>query len=137
MNKITRVAAYGLIMNENKLLLCRLSAAVPQSVGQWTLPGGGLDFGEDPQDAVKREVHEETGLKVNVGPLLVVDSKHARFDEKRFHSIRILYQATVVGGELTYEQDGTTDKCEWFGKQALLDLKLVDLAMLGVRHAFE
>ena len=42
----------------------------------WTLPGGGLDHGEDPRDAVVREVHEETGLDVQVGETARVYSAH-------------------------------------------------------------
>jgi ADP-ribose pyrophosphatase YjhB (NUDIX family) len=63
---VTRVAAYGLLQRENKLLLCRLSQHVGLHPGHWTLPGGGLDFGEDPEQAVVREFAEETGLAINV-----------------------------------------------------------------------
>jgi len=59
-----RVSAYGLIVQENRMLLCRISPQVPAAAGMWTLPGGGIDFGEHPQDAVVREVREETGLDV-------------------------------------------------------------------------
>ena len=38
--------------------------------GMWTLPGGGLDHGEDPRAGVRREVYEETGLTVTPGRLL-------------------------------------------------------------------
>ena len=53
--QITRVAAYGLMLQDDSMMLCRISGAVPNYKGQWTLPGGGLDFGEDPADAVVRE----------------------------------------------------------------------------------
>ena len=42
--------------------------------GHWTLPGGGIDFGEDPEDAVVREFIEETGLTVKVRKLAGIDS---------------------------------------------------------------
>jgi len=60
----TRVSAYGLLRRDDQMLLCRLSERVGMNPGCWTLPGGGLDFGEDPEDAVVREFKEETGLLV-------------------------------------------------------------------------
>jgi ADP-ribose pyrophosphatase YjhB (NUDIX family) len=64
--RVTRVAAYGLLQRNSELLLCRLSQQVGINQGHWTLPGGGLDFGEDPEHAVVREFAEETGLAINV-----------------------------------------------------------------------
>ncbi|MEO1088763.1 MAG: NUDIX domain-containing protein, partial [Acidobacteriota bacterium] len=51
----TRLAAYAVIVEDNRLLLCRISPQIPAHAGKWTLPGGGLDFGETPEAAVVRE----------------------------------------------------------------------------------
>ena len=51
----TRVSAYGLVTDPDRILLCRVSKALPRWQGQWTLPGGGINFGEAPQDAMVRE----------------------------------------------------------------------------------
>jgi 8-oxo-dGTP diphosphatase len=134
---ITRVAAYGLLRADTTILLCRLSAAVQGFAGHWTLPGGGLDFGEDPKAAVVREMAEETGLDVAVGNLAGVDSRHIERGSSEFHSIRIIYHVDLIGGELTYEQDGTTDMCEWVEKEAVTELDLVDLAQVGLKLAFK
>ena len=58
-----RVAAYAVIVRDGAVLLSRLAPSVSE-IEMWTLPGGGIDFGEHPDDAVVREVHEETGLDV-------------------------------------------------------------------------
>ena len=130
--KIMRVAAYALVLNNEQIVLCRISDQVPRLSGQWTLPGGGLEFGEDPVDAMTREVEEETGLIVRPLRLAGIDSKHITRDGQEFHSIRIIYHAEFVGGELTNEIDGTTDLCGWWSYSQAAELPLVDIAQTGL-----
>lgn len=124
----TRIAAYALILEDEKILLCRISKELPRWQGSWTLPGGGIDFGEDPKSAVMREVFEETGLQVKVDEVAFVDSIVDYSGEDDFHGIRIVYYVSVVGGTLKFEQSGSTDRCEWLSVQELRDTPLVDLA---------
>ncbi len=87
--QITRVAAYALIKNDPSLVLCRLSGAIPRFGGQWTLPGGGLEFGEDPVDAMVREVHEETGLTVESLGIAAINSRRLDDANNSYHGIII------------------------------------------------
>ena len=123
----TRIASYGIIQNRDQILLCRLSAQVPQWQGFWTLPGGGIDFGETPEAALVREVREETGLAITAGKILTVDSKVSLTPEKDFHAIRLIFDTRYHGGDLIFEIDGTTDQCAWFSVSDLPSLQLVDL----------
>ncbi|MGD1899573.1 MAG: NUDIX hydrolase [Phormidesmis sp.] len=133
----TRVSAYGLITdNQNRILLCRISKALPRWQGYWTLPGGGLDFGEDPRDAVVREVEEETGVTIKPTTVATISSIYDCSQETDFHGIRILYHTQLMGGELRYEAEGTTDKCQWWPRQALDGLDLVDITQLAVQIVF-
>ncbi len=108
----TRVGAYVVCVRDGSILLSRFARS-----GRWTLPGGGIDHGEHPEAAAIREVMEETGYVISLGPLIGVDSarwKHAH--EGRpidMHAVRILYTGQVVGGELRFELDGSTDMAEW------------------------
>ncbi|MFP5224867.1 MAG: NUDIX hydrolase [Actinomycetota bacterium] len=126
-DQVTRIAAYGLMIDADQILLCRISDQLPQDSGSWTLPGGGLEFGEDPASAMVREVHEETGLVVEVAGLAGVDSLVIEREGTGFHSIRILYLARILGGKLTCEVDGTTDLCEWHHIRDVQSLPVVDL----------
>ena len=131
----TRVAAYALIVDESRILLVRISAEVPGAVGQWTLPGGGLEFGEQPEAGVVREVREETGLCVETVSVANVHSQLFENADANHHMVRILYQVRVVGGELCNELSGSTDLAQWFTREEALRLPLVEVARLGVELA--
>jgi 8-oxo-dGTP diphosphatase len=132
----TRVSSYALLSNARRILLCRISDHVPNAVGKWTLPGGGLDFGEDPAKAVVREVMEETGLQIRVTGLAGIDSQLFDFRDERVHVIRILYRAEVVGGSLRDEADGSTDLARWHTEAEARALPLVEVARLGLSMAY-
>lgn len=117
--KRQRVAAYAYVEREGALLLTRNSERGPHP-GVWTLPGGGIDHGESPSDAVLRELQEECGLEGELGELLTVDDHHftgtaPNGRREDFHAIRIVYRATVPtdAEPRVVEVDGTTDAVAW------------------------
>lgn len=136
-----RPAAYAVIRDADRVLLAHWTGRG----GHWTLPGGGMDPGEHPGDGAVREVFEETGFHVVLDRLLGVDS-HVIAPEDRLRatgraqqSLRIVYEAHIVGGELRDEVDGTTDTAAWFRLDEIPHLprvSLVDaaLAMLEDAH---
>ena len=136
-----RVAAYAVIVDARGMLLAHWHEG-PRAA--WTLPGGGLEAGEDPADAVVREVREETGFEVTVDELLGIHSRVIPARQRiapgasgPLHTLRIVYRARVTGGELRDEVGGSTDRAAWFALDAVDDLhrvQLVDLAreMAGV-----
>ncbi len=132
----TRIASYGLIRDTDRILLCRISRELPRWQGQWTLPGGGIDFGEHPQSAMVREVMEETGLSVQPTRLVTINSICDDSGDVDFHGIQIVYMARYQGGELRHERAGTTDFCRWFTKPELADLELVEIAEMGAGFVF-
>jgi 8-oxo-dGTP diphosphatase len=110
-----RVAAYALCRDDvGRILLCHISPSVGAG-DVWTLPGGGLEFGESPSDAAIRELAEESGYRGEVlGLLDVTDRLFERSDDgTRLHAIRIVYEVRIVDGELRHERDGSTDMCQW------------------------
>src|SRR6478609_243512 len=126
--KRQRVAAYAVILREGSILLSRLAPTVtPDEL--WTLPGGGLDHGEDPRDAVVREVHEETGLDAVVGETARVYSAHLPGvwrDGRRVdaHALRIVYDGWVAldaPEPRVVEVGGSTMAAAWHQVEAVLD----------------
>jgi 8-oxo-dGTP diphosphatase len=115
--KIRRIGAYGVVRDDaGRVLLARGSdrSAFP---GIWSLPGGGVEQGEDPAVAVVREVYEETGLTVRVAGLRSVFSDVTRlpYTELEEHTDRIVYDLAWADGNLRNEEQGTTDLVDWAG----------------------
>jgi 8-oxo-dGTP diphosphatase len=119
-----RVAAYAVMLREREgrveILLSRLAPKVSRTE-LWTLPGGGVDHGEDPRAALVREIHEETGLDATVGETAHVYSAHlprATRDGRLVdaHAIRIVYDAWVptdAPAPRVVEVDGSTIEAAW------------------------
>jgi ADP-ribose pyrophosphatase YjhB (NUDIX family) len=126
----TRVAAYALSNDEDgRILLCRIAPSV--AAGEiWTLPGGGLEFGEPPDVAVIRELAEESGYEGEVVGLADVTDRVLTDSDGggRMHAIRIVYRVRVTGGERRDEIDGSTDTCGWFTRDEASRLNLGGLA---------
>lgn len=81
-----------------------------------------------------RELREETGLIVRATGLAGIYSERPR---PGLHGIRIMYYAEVLGGQLAFERDGTTDRCEWISFTEIADYVLVDPALRGVELALK
>ncbi len=136
----TRLGAYALCTDDaGRVLLTRLSA-IEVDVGAWTLPGGGVEFGEHPDAAVVRELAEETGLVGEIESVAGVFSHVYRASRaaggRDLHFLGILYHVRIVGGELRDEVDGTTDAARWFARAELDDVRLVEISRFGVELAF-
>ncbi len=118
------MGAYAVILRERgglvEILLSRLAPRVSRTE-LWTLPGGGVDHGEDPRDALIREVHEETGLAATIGDRARVYSAHmprAPRDGQLVdaHAIRIVYDGWVAldaPEPRVLEVDGSTMEAAW------------------------
>ena len=102
-----RVTIKGLFVKDGKILLIKES---PKITGNWELPGGGLDFGEDIQKGFAREIQEEMGLKVSKiskSPLYVWTHKNiARRNLEWYYSFVVAYRiefAELGSGTLNIE----------------------------------
>jgi 8-oxo-dGTP diphosphatase len=133
--KRQRVAAYAVILrvgpnpdSAQEILLSRLAERIT-SDELWTLPGGGLDHGEDPRDAVLREVREETGLEAEVGETARVYSAHLPGvwrDGRRVdaHALRIVYDGWVppdAPKPRVVEVGGSTSEAAWHPVKDVVD----------------
>lgn len=127
-----RLSVYGLAIDNGAVLLTRLSV-VELDAGSWTLPGGGLDWGEEPVAGLEREFFEETGLVPQVGEVLglhsFVGTRHTDI-----HVIQVVYRVTA-GGTLIHELDGTTDQAQWWPLADIPKLPTVEVVDIALGWA--
>jgi len=129
------VAAYAVCVRDGRMLLARWVAG--DGTKRWTLPGGGMDHGEDPYDTVIREAEEETGYAVEPLVLLGIDSTRRRYPRRLgtvadFQGLRIVYEARITGGELRHEANGSTDMAAWHALDEVPALARVGLVDVGL-----
>ncbi|GAA3787866.1 NUDIX hydrolase [Streptomyces phyllanthi] len=112
-----RLAAYAVCTEDGRVLLARCVS--PQGESIWTLPGGRVEHGEDPFDAVIREVAEETGCDAVVERLLGVDSRVIPAAERTVpggpdhQNVGVFYQVRITGGQLRPEPNGAVVESVW------------------------
>lgn len=135
--KLQRVAAYAVIVRDGRILLSRLAPYIAREE-LWTLPGGGLDHGEDPRDGVIREIKEETGLAAEIAPTARIYSSHqhgvwrdgSRVDA---HALRIVFDAWVpkdAPEPRVLEVDGSTVEAAWHDLADVASGKVPVVAMV-------
>ena len=118
-SRTQRLGAYAVVVSEGRMLLTRISP-IGYPAGMWTLPGGGVDHGESPGDAVRRELYEETGLVATSAVLTDIHDVHVvdvgRDDQyEDYHGVHLLYVVDVDAEAPLEIKDvgGTTDRVAW------------------------
>lgn len=101
-----RIAVYGLIFDDGRVLL-----AHRRDIDWWNLPGGGMEVGETVEEAIRREVREETGLEVQFERLVGVYSKPQK------QEVVLTFRCRVIGGELRATEESRA--CIYFPPDAL------------------
>lgn len=105
-----RIAAYGVVWDSQGRILLAKASDKAVDPGWWFLPGGGVEHGEHPRDAVIREFYEETGLSVEVERARDVWSA---VTSAGVHTNAVIFDVRITGGRLRPEVDGTTEDACW------------------------
>ncbi len=111
----SKPTASGLVLDAGRILLAR--RAIEPDEGKWDLPGGFLQEGEDPRDALVRELEEETSMHVE--PVEFFDVVVDRYgeDEDAQYTLNLYWTCRVVSGEPTPADD--VAELRWFGRDEL------------------
>jgi mutator protein MutT len=105
--------------------------------GEWSLPGGAVEVGETLADCVVREMQEETGLDVQVGPVIEVFDRITHDDEGRvqYHYVLVDYLCRPVGGTLRAGSD--VDSAVWADVSDLAGYHLTAKALAVIARALD
>lgn len=115
-----RVAVAALIFDDKqRILLCEHTY---RKTYPWGLPAGGLEYGEDPEEGIKRELKEETGFNVRVERLLYADSA------MEFRHISLIYLCKVING--TFKPNLEVSSVKFYPLDQLPDLLPTEKALI-------
>ncbi|MFZ6001542.1 MAG: NUDIX domain-containing protein [Bacteroidota bacterium] len=90
----TRIRVCGLCLQGDRVLMVNHSNLGPSAF--WAPPGGGVDFGETLEEALVREMKEETGLDVSINEMLFI----CELVKPPLHAVEVFFKVEVIGGQL-------------------------------------
>jgi ADP-ribose pyrophosphatase YjhB (NUDIX family) len=121
--RFPRLSVRALILRENRLMLVN---AYPGGASDlWCAPGGGVVTGASLHDNLRREVQEETGLAIDVGPLALVNEFHD--PASGFHQVDLFFRAMITGGAIDSawtDPEGVVSVRRFFARDELATIRL-------------
>jgi mutator protein MutT len=127
------VGVGAVVLDGERVLLIR--RAHEPLKGQWSLPGGGVELGETLEQAVRREVEEETGLRVEAGPIVEVLDRIMSDAEGRVehHFVLVDFVCRPLGGVLHHASDA--DAAEWVPLDSIERYGVAEITTAVIRKA--
>jgi 8-oxo-dGTP diphosphatase len=123
----------AIVVNEDKVLL--IERGHDPLKGEWSLPGGAVEVGEHLEDAVRREVLEETGLDVE--PVSVVEIFERIMPDRdgraEYHYVLVDYLCKLLGGELQAASD--VSRAEWVPRNELRNYRITEGTLAVIEKA--
>ncbi|PKQ13865.1 MAG: NUDIX hydrolase [Alphaproteobacteria bacterium HGW-Alphaproteobacteria-1] len=130
-----RLAVRAVIVEEGRLLLVNAFSDAASTL--WCAPGGGVEAHSSLPENLIREVHEETGLRIKVGPPCLVNEFHA--PGGGFHQVEVFFRCRLVAGALSEDwrdPEGVVTRRRWVseGEMAALRVKPDSLGAVAFRR---
>jgi len=115
-----RTRVNGVLIKDNQILLIKHRMAEGRYF--WNVPGGGMKYGSNAIDNLKREFLEETGLEIAVGDFLCV----YEYLDKPLHAVELYYEVKEIGGTLKLGKDPELEN----DKQLIVEIAYLDIEKL-------
>lgn len=122
-NRSPRLAVRAVLFHDGRLLL--VNAWPGAECNLWCAPGGGVEPGRSLPDNLAREVHEETGLAIEVGTPCLVNEFHE--PESGFHQVEVFFRCTLAGGALDAawrDPEGVVTARRWVTREEAASLRI-------------
>jgi 8-oxo-dGTP pyrophosphatase MutT (NUDIX family) len=138
MQSISREIVGAFIFSQDGMVLLGKNKPGGVYEGLWTIPGGGVEEGEDTITALKREIAEEVGLDIRDADIIALPSKHGESTKTdidsglttiikmHFHDYRVTLNAQASESELISGDDFSA--AHWFNVHELHNLEIADPA---------
>lgn len=132
MNK-TLVLVSGILKNDQNQILLLLRGEKNKSYkGSWQLPEGKIEFGEQPEIALKREIKEETGFNIISSKLLFPISSVIKVQGEEYQIIRLVYEVSWKGKNIHLDDDH--EAYQWL---MLADIQGINQTIDGLKEVME
>jgi mutator protein MutT len=132
-NKVIRHGAYGVVLQDSKILLAQKKTG--PYFGLWGLPGGGIEFGETPEQTLKRELMEEASIAVSRLELLNIATATGEYLENGcpygFHQVGLIYRVLDWAEQSNHVPE---EECRWASLNDLIHKELTPFALQAVSN---
>ncbi|HEV2339452.1 MAG TPA: NUDIX domain-containing protein [Patescibacteria group bacterium] len=102
----------AVIVRDGKIFLSKRGKKAKNEVGKWECPGGGLEFGEQFEDCIKREIKEEFDCEIQ--PLEMVEPVNHLIPEENQHWVALAYICKLTNGEPKIAEPEKSEAIGWF-----------------------
>lgn len=134
MKRTQKICVTAFVSDKNKVLVLKRSGKENFLPGYWEMPGGKIEFGESPEDAVGREIKEETNLKVKA---IKPYSLFSYFSEnKKRHTIDIQFIAKILGNSKKIRVNKSHSDFKWLSAKELNRYKFSNLMKNSIKRGF-
>lgn len=124
-----RLSVRAIINEDGKALLLKRSSGRPTILGKYELPGGKLAYGEQPEDALRRYLHDDSGLHIQSSQLFDAVT-YIDYDDRAIQYGVIVYLVTLAPQRHPMKLSGNYSKYKWHSMSNMQQSELTDLTQL-------